>query len=265
MGDVIAHAWVDGERSAYESFFDHDWAKVINERTSAFREVNKAVCDLCLAWKSASNAYRFPWLVPECHESFTQSFLNVDDPLLHSIIRMLRARLSQAAMSPENRPGINAASKVLDDVSLELVGHRASLMSANVASEAWQRYRSDKEFCLAIIGLMAQTYTSVVFAYEHFLLTCYRIATNDRKSQTNRGNFCNSLANAFGEAVATECWSGDRMRMHREIRNVIAHNGWWQVRLPARRLARIDTCRKRRGPNLRIRESAVVFNVASKC
>jgi hypothetical protein len=115
--------------------------------------------------------------------------------------------------------------EVCDDVRLELLSRRKAFVESNTANDAWDLYLQNSEFQLSIVGLMNQTYSGIFFAYEHFVLSCYRIVSRDQSTRTNRGDFSQKLASAIGEAVAEQCWNGHEMRGRKLIRNAIAHNG----------------------------------------
>jgi hypothetical protein len=54
--------FADSRLEAYQSFFDHPWAKEIMALAHGTK-LDQPVFDLCAAWRGAANTHLLPWLL----------------------------------------------------------------------------------------------------------------------------------------------------------------------------------------------------------
>jgi hypothetical protein len=96
-GRVVRKVWIDLDRDAYCGFFDHEWAKQLDRNTRHHPDLSRAVEELGLAWKCNSNAFRYPWLMPDFHERFVIGFFQDDEPMSIGFVQLLKRKLAERA------------------------------------------------------------------------------------------------------------------------------------------------------------------------
>lgn len=223
---TIARGRIEVSMSDYEGFFDHAWARSVVDKVSADPAPDVATSDLMLALKSTSNAFRLPWLATETHSRFVTSFLNsrpsTPAELLTLIKRRLRSNVKSFADASVVDDVVSAASAML----LSLQGVRNEELAQAIADNAFSKYIEHSEFHLGVLGLMRNTFTSLVFAYENFFLACFRLQAGDPDAESAPANkFRDRVIEAFGESFASDVWTGDGIRRFFEVRNALAHRG----------------------------------------
>ena len=93
-----------------------------------------------------------------------------------------------------------------------------------IRSEAWEYYFGRRTFALGVSGLMRQTYAALMFAYEHFLLKCYRLKSGNISARTSDGDFSKNFSSTMPNTIQ-HCWSQGEIGRARKVRNSIAHAG----------------------------------------
>ncbi len=226
MNTVLTNVFIESHVDEYKGFFDHAWAKAIDSRTSGYPQLDSAVGEFLFSLKATSNAFRFPWLTVHLHSGFVSSFVDAGEPLQIECLKLIRARLRAAATSPDAGKVIEPLMDEATTMMLQIQSQRREMVDENLAENAFAQYLTATEFQVAIIGLMRNTFASLVFAYEHFFLTCFRLRSNDPDAQSIPANqFRTRVHDTFGQSVAEECWTGDEIRKYFEIRNALAHQG----------------------------------------
>lgn len=217
---------IDTHMSDYKGFFDHEWARVLTERVPEKHVIVLPLSELLFSLKAASNAFRFPWLTAESHTRFMNGFFDSDDPLPIKYIRMVRDTLKKTARSRQGAHDIDDAVSLASDMAFKAMADRRKLLDEKIGENSFREYLKIPEFQLSIIGLMRNTYASLVFAYEHFFVCCFRIKANDSTAESFPSDrFRKRVEQQFDTRISVDCWTGDCIRKCFEIRNSLAHQG----------------------------------------
>jgi len=101
---------------------------------------------------------------------------------------------------------------------------RSDVEKAERRAIVWAEYFTDRTFSMAVSALMRQSYASLLFAYEHFLLKCFRLKSGDMLTKTSEKKFSREFSKFFPKDIQY-CWSDGEIERARKVRNAIAHAG----------------------------------------
>jgi hypothetical protein len=91
--------------------------------------------------------------------------------------------------------------------------------------EHWQRLLGIGEIQISISGSQGLSYCGLVFAYEWFVVSCYRILGGQERFKPNEERFWKDWQVKFGRDGETDYWNDTPVSIARETRNCIAHTG----------------------------------------
>jgi hypothetical protein len=220
---------IDPHFDDYVGFFDQAWAGSLGARVSGIPAIEEAVMVLLFRLRTTSNAFRFPWLTVKFHCDFVSGFNEATDPDLVEQLKYIRRRLR--AVASDNEEVGETVNQVADEAAAMLLPIQSKRREIHDAVNkkivgAFSQYLEQPAFQLAIVGLMRNTFTSLVFAYEDFFMSCFRFKANEQETRSSMSqDFQSRGATLMGSQVAHECWTGAAIRKHFEIRNSLAHNG----------------------------------------
>lgn len=226
--DIIDRPIIDPNLSAYEKFFDHDWAKQIFEKAKDSSLIG-ALSDLILSWRSANGAHILPWIMVESLKGFANGemqgeyyFRNkyskkIIDGLVEQIGKKMQARL--------NIDQRMALKRVVSTIEQDA---NKSLMAAQENNQFdvngyWNFLIRNTEFAFCVLGIQRINYGSLFFAYEDFLSNIIRI--KEPKYSSKKEPIRDAFERHFGIQLTEYCWKDEEVDFARLVRNALAHNG----------------------------------------
>ena len=91
-------------------------------------------------------------------------------------------------------------------------------------NSAWSQHFGHSEFRLSIIASQRLCYGGLYFAYESFIVECYKLLSGKPHYQTG-GKTKQDFTSVFGEIVCDRCWSDDHVVDARLVRHALVHAG----------------------------------------
>jgi hypothetical protein len=221
---VIMTKRIETDLRLYAMFFDHEWARALAERVSSTK-LEPAFDNLCVAWKEASNTHRLPWLMITQMEAFVGGYVRGHRPYGMRLIDILKIRLTR-----ELGDGLRHMQKKKIDEVLETIDrdfrdgekdHEVSLEPCGY----WNMLVKQEEFQSSIWGSQNLSYCALIFAYEWFMVSCFRLLGGLEKARPNEDRFWAGFQTALGRDVKPDYWDDKPVKIARLARNCIAHTG----------------------------------------
>jgi len=216
----------DDDINAYEGFFDHQWAKQFSSLVESTK-LNDAAFNLCAELKGISNARRLPWLMMNGLKDSIDSALNTHTPFPLQVIQGLIERIATQAENHHIFFSTQDRAALCSEVQ-EIESQITQELSENPANEdlnqIWSTYLQEPEFLLAIWMSEINSFRSIYFAYENFLIKVVEIAT--RKQGLRADDLNSELPQLLGEKVLRSCWTDEAIDLPRLIRHSLVHNGF---------------------------------------
>jgi hypothetical protein len=207
----------------YKSFYDHDWAAKLTDTAPA--ELEDAVDSLCLAWKEAANTHAQPWLMMMQMESFAHSVLKKKQPEVAKLMKEVNAWLQANLKFAFNRDKMKELEKLAKDFERGLRIAEDKKDTRYPIDEHWNMLLGIGEIQISISGSQGLSYCGVVFAYEWFLVSSYRVLGGLEKNRPNQDRFWEDWKVRFGRDGEADYWLDTAVATARETRNCIAHTG----------------------------------------
>lgn len=91
-------------------------------------------------------------------------------------------------------------------------------------NQIWSTYLQEPEFLLAVWMSEINSFRSIYFAYENFLIKTVEIAS--RKQGLRADDLNSELPQLLGEKVLRSCWTDEAIDLPRLIRHSLVHNGF---------------------------------------
>lgn len=215
--------FIECDLNAYRSFFDHNWAKqIFAEGDKA--NVSSGVFDLCEAWKGAANTAALPWLTVQLLANFADGFCNERVPYSVKFLDALASKVAGPLDPPLNREQLQGLRREIDSINHGMVEAIRSQPFALDQRLAWEDFIGHPEFAIALVGSQRLAYGAIFFAYENFLLDCYRTVSGSIRYRIGRA-FRSDLAAAYSPGFADAVWNHIDVKVPRLVRHAIAHNG----------------------------------------
>jgi hypothetical protein len=215
--------FVDQSLDSYNSFFDHDWAKAFMKEAE-----NWAVEDLALnlgaSWKGAANAARLPWLVVETLTAFADGLLNDNQPSAARILDACATRLGQMVQPPLSAGQRQSLDQAILFINGEILEAKRLNPIRYDRQAGWREMLAHPEFLMAVWSSQRIALADVFFAYEDFVLSCFRRVTNQPRYRIGRA-FLVDLSKAYGPQLANDAWDNHGVKVAKLVRHAIAHNG----------------------------------------
>lgn len=227
MGDekrVVATRMIETRLHLYDSFFDHDWARTEFARVPA--QLTEAFEHLCLAWKEAANTHRLPWLMAQQMKAFADGVLKNHKPYLARFIEGVKTVILNGLSGALKRAERKTVEKFMKTIDQRLrLGDQQQREIAFPIDAYWNGIIEKSEFQLSIAGSQGQTYCGLVFAYEWFVVNCFRALGGDEQERPGWKKFWPEFKSLLGGEPKATYWDDREVRIAREVRNCIAHLG----------------------------------------
>jgi hypothetical protein len=207
----------------YNGFFAHEWAHATQDAIPP--KLADAFSILCLAWKEASNTHRMPWLMVHQMKEFAKGLLGSHKPHISQLIEEFKnwmLRELNGALQRSEKKAVNASIKKIDQ-RLRLSKQQRDFEFP--AMEYWKDIVTKSEIQLSISGSQNLAYCGLVFAYEWFVVNCFRALGGAEKERPNWPTFWTLFQSKLKSDPKTVYWDDRPVMIAREVRNCIAHLG----------------------------------------
>ena len=223
--EVEKTLFIDDRYDSYESFFDHDWAKVISSQVTG-TPLEAAVFNVCLQWKGTANTLRLPWLMVEGIRSFANGMCASYEPETAKFLSALRHRLvgelGEKELRNMQRRNLQAA---LDRICKNVGDGLRDSHEQFDSNQLWHEFLPSSEFRLSVWSSQQLGYSAVYFAYEDFVRSCVQLAKHDPEFDATGNALANAIKACFGDVTLQRCWEHRAVTIARRTRNALVHNG----------------------------------------
>lgn len=226
--DIVDTPLIDPNRSSYEKFFDHDWAKDIFAavKNTPFED---AVNGLVMAWRSTNGAHILPWLMVESLKRYAQGEMDGNfryrasylDQVIKGVVDKIEG-LMQYSLKFDQRRALKRAVKKIEEDAHQAIKIAREQVQFDVDGY-WAFLVDASEFQFSILGIQRINYGSLFFAYEDFLANVIR--TKEPTYSSKKDPIKDAFARHFGDKLRDYCWTHDEVELARLVRNALAHNG----------------------------------------
>lgn len=220
--DGLEHI-VDIRFGAYESFFDHAWAKNFLDAADGSRLAGAGLC-LTRDWKGTALVGRMPWLLihslKSFHSGFTQGNPSFSERLSRAFIEYL---VNDSGLSNMRKKQLVGKAEELSNSVREEVRRTGPIFDPEAV---WRDYLEIAEFQLSLWNTQRMCYGAIYYAYENFLQQC--VATGKSQPAYRAKGFDKletDFAVYFGNALRDECLKHSDIEVARYARNDLTHNG----------------------------------------
>lgn len=220
---VVVTRMIEQVLKQYESFFDHPWAMQLTATAPA--ELEDAVDSLCLAWKEAANTHAQPLLMMTQMEGFARGLLKDKQPEVAKLIREVNAWLKLNLKHALNRDRMKELEAKVRQFERGLRIAEGTRDTRYPIDEHWQRLLGIDEIQISISGSQGLSYCGLVFAYEWFVVSCYRVLGGQERFRPNEERFWKDWQVRFGRDGEADYWADPAVAVARETRNCVAHTG----------------------------------------
>ena len=214
---------IDDHLEAYRTFFDHGWAEQI-DRVAKGTALSDLVFDLALAWRGAANTHVMPWLMAHNLSAFYAGVMQSENPPGTDLVNGLLSRLRRDTTISIPTEVLTELRTLLRGISIQLGANRKRIVGEFDAQEAWKEFLGNWEFRFSLWGSQRLVYGAIYYAYEDFLLRCFRLATG-RSDYRIQPKFPKDFADEFGVSLRDDCWSHQQVNFARLTRHALVHNG----------------------------------------
>jgi hypothetical protein len=221
---VVASKWVESDLDLYATFFEHGWAQEMARRLSSTK-LESAFDNLCMAWKEAANTHRLPWLMIMQVKAFVGGYRKEQRPYGVRLIEALKARLTKELGGSLRHMQKKKIDEVLERIDDELREREKGEKVALDTVGYWNQLIGESEFQLSIWGSQRLSYCALIFAYEWFVVSCFRLLGGLEKVKPNEEKFWKGFQTMLGRDVKPDYWDDKPVKIARLARNCIAHLG----------------------------------------
>ena len=229
--DEIQHTiQIDPRPDSYRGFFDGGWSERFLDIARASK-LRKPAFDLVRNWRAVSNARQIPWLMVECLDANMCHNLQECVPWDIRKIRVLRQKIvakleaKDERMRPMFRRKLEESMRELEVEACEIRDEVAEDVLSR-RKDLWELLLEEEQFHTSIWSSERMCYGALYYSYECFLTECVRIKRRKSDYQMRRADdFKKDIKDAFGQELANDCWSDQKVNIARLARHALVHNG----------------------------------------
>jgi hypothetical protein len=213
------HFYIDDKLDSYKTFLDHEWARRIDQQTAG-TPLEEIFFDLQWAWKGAANTFYMPWLTVTTMVAVGLSAAK-DHAFPSRFTAALTDRLAQRMelTNMKTKKLMSELRQISEEVRAE--DERPPAVETEMA---WRTMLRQTEFQLSIWGSQRLCYAAVYYAYEDFLVRCYRLTAGQPDYRVGKG-FSWDFRDQFSATLRDSCWSDPKINVARLTRHALVHNG----------------------------------------
>jgi hypothetical protein len=215
-------AEIDITLENYASFYDDDWATQFLDAVER-SAVEEGAFNLSFAWFGAARVCSMPRILIDMTEGYHNGFLKHRKPF----VRELAEKVSDEIKTRMRGSSIPKTAIGRLTVETRKIADRMAEVRANVEFDRqwlWKSFLSEPQFAIIVVTAQRQSFAAIYFAYEHFLLECYKAKSGDSAARVDR-EFGKRLKSTYGEAVRDYCWSDPAVNIAKLVRHAIGHAG----------------------------------------
>jgi hypothetical protein len=222
--EVLVRKRITTNLELYESFYDHEWARGLIESMPEGK-LSDAVANLCVAWKEAANTHRLPWLIITQMEHFVTGYVKEHRPTGMRLIDVLKNRLKRELGDSVRHMAKKKIDEVLEKIDKDFRENEKHLDPALEPLKYWNGLVNEQEFILSICGSQSLSYCALIFAYEWFVVSCFRLLGGAEETRPSDKRFWQAFESLLSRDVKPDYWDDKQVKIARFARNSIAHTG----------------------------------------
>lgn len=211
----------------YKSFFDHSWARTIDE-IAKDRRLRELVFDLCAVWKGTANTHRMPWLLPNLTQSFSDGQLDLGDTFVGKMVEKMAKDLPDKMRGVFSGPARARLRTILNQMANEVRRKRTKpIVEFEVGTKMWSDLVSQQEFQVSLWATQRLCYGAVYFAYEDFVICNIKLVkgVDNYRIPQKESDFRAEFSDLYDEDLFEECWADGGVEIARLVRHALVHNG----------------------------------------
>jgi hypothetical protein len=220
---VIVNRMIEQNLEQYDGFFDHNWARALID--SVHPRLRDAAGSLCLAWKEASNTHRLPWLMVHQMKEYAEGYMKGHKSQTAKVVELFTEWVLRELNGALKRAEKRAVLSCLKTISQRLRIAEDQPDAKFPVMKYWEEIAQQSEFQLSISGSQNLTYCGLVFAYEWFVVQCFRVLGGDEEERPGGKKFWPEFKKLMGRDMKPDYWDDKAVWIAREARNCIAHLG----------------------------------------
>ncbi|MFI4861870.1 MAG: hypothetical protein ACIAXF_14450 [Phycisphaerales bacterium JB063] len=213
--------WTD--RKAYETFFDHDWARRVGRRVQK-TPFDDMVFKLCFQWKGAANTSALPFILVDMCSSFSDGYINGQRPRPLILLDAIAGRLGDKMSLPQDSDVRVKMLEGISEIDLELTQKLAMNPYSMDKEELWDGLVVNSELAMAILMSQRMCYSNLFFGYEDFVVRVVKLVSGIDGVRSGR-NFDRHLEDTFGKHWKHDLWQSEHIRVPRLVRHALVHAG----------------------------------------
>ncbi len=224
--DLVHQIRIDNRLDSYQTFFDHDWSRKIGTLVGGTK-LEEPVFALCMNWKSAANTHALPWLMIESLRGLWTGFMSGHEPFALKTIKALSQRLPSEMADSLSNMNRKKLAKVVRDIGIQVCEATETSKEEFDPQTIWREFlRPDiQEFQLCIWGSQRICYGAIFHAYENFVRQCVGVTKDEPDYRAYFNQLVKDVESTFGLQAAEFCLTEQNIKIARQVRNALAHNG----------------------------------------
>jgi hypothetical protein len=230
MTKVAMNIFIDGRLESYAQFYDHALAREFEALTRGSKLEGPAGV-LCGTWKAASNTMRLPWLAVASIDEVGLGAA-IDTTSEQTFLDYLPLHLRQTLCIPK---GLGRAIDAEIHLAVEAYRKAEKVTKKTFNRElVWKSFLNLKkedgtpvrEFPMAVWWSQQIGYGATYHAYENFLRTVIEKLTGKPGYRIYYdGKVQKDVTGSLGKSICDRCIDDRQIKIAKEIRNSLAHQG----------------------------------------
>jgi hypothetical protein len=216
----------DTRMESYGTFFKDDFGVRALNIAKECSVLERPAFELIKSWRSASYAGALPSLLATQLKGFHDAYTSEPSSagmLKYSERVLTKLRLELPALV-ENGELCRAIQAKILDISVQLTEADRSLNLRLDAQSVWQDYLKENAFVMGVDATMRQTYLAIFGAYENFIISLLKIASNGQSVRVTNPDFVKRFRDVFGNLVQS-AWLDARVNSAKLVRHALMHAG----------------------------------------
>jgi len=234
LDDTVMRVYYERSLENYAQFYDHPLGRKFQALTNGTK-LDQAAGILCGTWKAASNTMRLPWL---SIASIDQMGLDaaIDTTAKRTFLVKLSAVLQQNLSMPKELA--LELDALVHKVGQEFVNAEKATKKTFNRQLLWESFLDLKkddgspvvEFPMAVWGSQQIGYSAAYHAYENFLRKVIKLLIVKESGKPGYriyydGRVQRDVARLIGQSISDQCIDDPAIKLAKEIRNSLAHEG----------------------------------------
>ncbi len=228
--EVVMNLIIDKRLDSYTQFFDHEVGRKFTTLTNGTK-LDETAGILCGTWKAASNTMRLPWLAVNSIENVGLGAA-IDTTSRRSFLEYLPTHLRNKLQIPMAL-GIQIDAEIHRAIYAYRIAEEETKRTFN-SDLIWNSFLDFKkddgspvvEFPMAVWGSQQIGFGATYHAYENFLrAVLVKLSGNLGYRIKYDGKIQKDVANLLDKSISDQCIDDPKIKLAKEIRNSLAHEG----------------------------------------